>query len=91
MQTFFFVFLHPQAPVPQPSAYFKRYAEDTEPRYTIATDVTPSSVPGMVRMDLAPIAGDIPTVLHLPIGHISSVVEVAGDKPPVGFNLEAKN
>ena len=92
MAKFFFVHLHPGAPMPPASEYFKRYADAGDPQYTVATDVAPSIVPGMLRVDPVKMDGDeVPCAVHIPIGHIVGITEINSDRAPMGFNVGAKD
>jgi hypothetical protein len=90
MKTFFFVFLYEGAPTPPADEYFKRYSESGQQQYTVAVDVQPSVVPGMLRVDPVPLDDDVPCALHIPIGHIQGVLEINSDKPPMGFKWSDK-
>ena len=86
MNTFFFVFLYEGAPMPPAEKYRKRYSDPGQREYTVVTDVQPSVVPGMLRVDVVPLEDDIPCSLHIPINHIHGVFEINSEKAPMGFN-----
>lgn len=86
MKTFLFVFLYEGAPMPLAEEYFKRYSDPGQRQYTVATDVQPSVVPGMLRVDVVPLKDDIPCLLHIP-NHIHGVFEINSEKAPMGFNV----
>ena len=90
MAKFYFVHLYPGAPLPPASEYFKRYADSGDSQYTVAIDISPSVVPGMLRIDPVPLEDDVPCAVHIPIAHVLGITEINSERPPMGFDIGGK-